>query len=275
MVDGALGMGFGPTSSSLLLGIGLAPASVSAAVNLAKVASGLVSGVSHWRFRNVDRRLVGELALPGCAGALLGAALLSNVSVAALRPLLAALLLLVGVRMLVRFMRTPLAAGNDGSGAAPLPRGVRWAAAAGGVTNGLIGAWGPVVTPFLVQRGVNPRIAIGSVNTAEVAVASVSALTLIASLGRAGVDGPVALAMLVGGVLAAPLAAWLVRFVPPRPMGVLVAGLLLLTSSRELLVWSAVEHGRWVAYAAIVALVVVAALRPPVRATVSARGVEP
>lgn len=102
MVDGALGMGFGPTSSSILLGTGLSPAAVATTVNLAKVATGLSAGVAHWRFRNIDRRLVLRLAIPGSLGALFGVTVLAAVDGATLRPFPAALLL---VGMLVRFSR--------------------------------------------------------------------------------------------------------------------------------------------------------------------------
>ena len=85
-VDGALGMGFGPTSSSILLISGLAPAVVSTSVNLAKVVTGLAAGVSHWQFRNLDRRLVLNLALPGCVGAIVGVTVLSRIDGATLRP---------------------------------------------------------------------------------------------------------------------------------------------------------------------------------------------
>jgi uncharacterized membrane protein YfcA len=77
-VDGALGMGFGPTSSSILLSSGLSPASVSATVNIAKVATGAVAGASHWSFGNIDRRLVARLAIPGALGAAIGTFLLKN-----------------------------------------------------------------------------------------------------------------------------------------------------------------------------------------------------
>ena len=134
------------------------------------------------------------------------------------------------------------------------------AALLGGVTNGLIGAWGPIVTPYLLNRAVRPRFAIGSVNTAEVAVASASAFTLIGSLGVAGVDGRVLLAMLAGGVVAAPLAAWVIRYVPARPMGVAVAVLLLMTNARQLVGWTGFALGpvSGAVYAATIALVVFA-----------------
>jgi hypothetical protein len=265
LVDGALGMGFGPTSSSILLSTGLAPTAVSASVNLAKVATGIVAGVSHWRFRNVDRGLVLKLAIPGCMGALAGVTVLSNINGATLRPYLALLLTIIGVRILVRFAR-PLPPRTkdtepiEGSTKRVLKydqRGVSFAALLGGITNGMIGAWGPVVTPFLLHRGVRPRFAIGCVNTAEVAVASASAFSLIASLGRGAFDGSVVLAMLLGGVAAAPVAAWAIRRIPARPMGIAVAGLLLLTNARELAAWTGLVSGPglWAIYAGIVAVI--------------------
>lgn len=272
LVDGALGMGFGPTSSSILLGAGLAPAAVSTSVNLAKVATGLAAGISHWKFRNIDKRLVLALALPGCIGAVLGVTVLSNVDGAILKPILALLLTAIGVRILVRFAR-PAASGESERPEAPegtplvQPRGVKIAALLGGITNGMIGAWGPVVTPFLLHHGVRPRYAIGSVNTAEIAVASASAFSLLASLGRGGFNVGVVLAMLIGGVIAAPVAAWVIRRVPARPMGIAVAGLLLLTNARELASWVGVSGPfLWAVHVAILAVVVLALVVPRSRA---------
>jgi uncharacterized membrane protein YfcA len=268
LVDGALGMGFGPTSSSILLSAGLSPATASATVNLAKVATGLVSGVSHWRFGNVDRRLVLQLAIPGAIGAIVGTTVLVNVDGDDLRPILALVLLLVGFRILLRFSR-PLPAppvGDDGTPVTSMPefdeRGVKLVGGAGGVTNGLVGAWGPVVTPFLLHRGLPPRFAIGSVNTAEVAVAIVSAGSLIGSLGGAGLEVGIVLAMLIGGMIAAPLAAYVVRFFPPRLLGLAVAGLLLATQTRELAGFFELGAGRWFIYAAIPVALLAAGLRP-------------
>ena len=105
LVDGALGMGFGPTSSTILLGAGLSPAAASTTVNLAKVATGIAAAISHWRFGNIDHRLVIRLAWPGMLGALIGVTILANVDGDSLRPILAVLLLLIGLRILVRFSR--------------------------------------------------------------------------------------------------------------------------------------------------------------------------
>ena len=250
-VDGALGMGFGPTSSSILLGAGISPAGVSTMVNLAKVATGLTAAVAHWRFENIDHRLVLRLAVPGMAGALIGVTVLNVVDGDQLKPVLSLLLLLVGVRILLRFSR-PVgisAAEDDLEGLGSVEgAGTVAAGAAGGVTNGLVGAWGPVVTPYLLHRGLSPRFAIGSVNTAEVAVAVVAAGSLLGSVGGADVNIPMVLAMLAGGVLAAPAAAYCIRFIPARSLGIAVAGLLLITNLREL----APGGWRWPAYAVAV-----------------------
>lgn len=257
-VDGALGMGFGPTSSAVLLGSGLSPATVSATVNVAKIGSGLAAAVAHWRFDNIDRRLTVALAGPGLVGALVGVFVLSNVDGDALRPMLAVLLTVVGLRVLWRFGRmTPTAAGHDEDTAAN-PPAASWSTvavgAAGGCTNGLIGAWGPVVTPYLINRGVPPRLAIGSVNTAEVAVAVVAAGAIIGS-GTSALELGTTAAMLAGGVLSAPLAAWSVRRIRPRTAGLALATMLLLTQARELASATGLAEARWIIYAAIVATV--------------------
>lgn len=264
LVDGALGMGFGPTSSTILLGTGLPPAAVSTTVNLAKVATGFSAAVAHWRFENIDHRLVLRLAVPGCIGAVIGTTVLANVDGDQLRPVLAVLLLLIGVRILVRFSRALAVREHDPETGPPsfdVP-GVEVAAAAGGITNGLVGAWGPVVTPFLLQRGLPPRYAIGSVNTAEVAVAVVASGSLLASLGGGGIDVGIVLAMLGGGVVASPVSAWLIRFLPARALGLAVAALLLATNVRELSRWGEIGPGRWWIYATVVVAVGAAATRP-------------
>ena len=270
LVDGTLGMGFGPTSSTILLSAGLAPAAVSATVNLAKVATGVAGGAAHWKLGTIDRRLVLQLAVPGCIGAGVGVTVLANVDGDDLKPYLAVLLLLMGLRILVRFSKSIVRAPIDPD-APPIVaheaeytrRGIGVAALAGGVTNGMIGAWGPVVTPVLLHRhGLQPRIAIGSVNTAEIAVAVVASGSLLASLGGAGIDAGLLIAMLIGGVIAAPVAAWLVRHMNPRILGVMAGGLLLLTNVRELAGSADVGTTRWIAYVIVLAATAFALARP-------------
>ena len=273
IVDGALGMGFGPTSSTILLSSGLSPAAASTTVNIAKVATGLAAGVSHWRFSNIDRRLVVRLAGPGMLGAAIGAFVLTSVDGDDLRPVLAVLLLLIGVRILARFS-TPLAAPRlepASDPAAPAVRdlgnlqGVEVAAGVGGVTNGLVGAWGPVVTPFLLHRGTPPRYAVGSVNTAEVAVAVVSVGSLISAGGGGDLSVGILVAMLGGGILGAPLAAFTVRIIPARALGIACAGLLLLTQSRELSRSGHLPVSTWTAFGIAATVIAAAAVRPRLR----------
>ena len=164
MVDGALGMGFGPTSASILLGTGLSSAAVSTTVNLAKVATGLSAAGAHWRFQNIDRRLVLRLAVPGSIGALIGVTVLANVDGDTLKPVLSVLLLVMAVRILMRFsrplpLRPDIAVVASDDGPRSCAKGTTAHAAVGGVTNGLVGTWGPVVTPFLLHRGLAPRFA--------------------------------------------------------------------------------------------------------------------
>lgn len=286
LVDGTLGMGFGPTSATILLAAGLTPAAVSTTVNLAKVFTGAASGIAHWRFGNVDRRLVVQLAGPGCVGAVIGVTLLANVDGDRLRPWLAALLLVVGARIVIRFSHpdraaagrrdrppdgdvgaTSAAAHATADGASHDPgfdrRGIGTAALLGGVTNGLIGAWGPVVTPVLLHRdGLQPRVAIGSVNTAEIAVALAASGSLAVSLGGAGLQADTLAALLVGGVIAAPLAAWLVRHLAPHLLGVATGALLVLTNLGELTGSAGIGAGRWAVYGVVASLCLAAALRP-------------
>jgi hypothetical protein len=260
MVDGALGMGFGPTSSSILLSSGVSPAIASATVNIAKVASGIAGALAHWRLGNIDRRLVLRLAAGGTIGAIIGTTVLANVDGDDLRPWLAVMLALVAVRILVRFSKT-IPELETGTTEQRQVRGVEAVGLAGGITNGLIGAWGPVATPFLVHR-MPPRVAIGSVNTAEVAVAVVSVTVLLGALGSDGLELDVVAAMLIGGVLAAPLAAYLIRYLPARALGLAVAGLLLTLQTRELANTHDVTGARWVGYTAVAVAVAIAGLRP-------------
>ena len=273
LVDGALGMGFGPTSASILLSAGVSPSAASASINLAKIFTGIASAISHWKAGNTERKLVIRLAVPGAIGAAIGATVLANVDGDALRPWLAGLLVLVGLRILVRFALADLdGVRDDEHGPETLDvTGVEVAGVSGGITNGLIGAWGPVVTPFLLHRRVPPRFAVGCVNTAEVAVAFVAAGTLLTATGGEGIRFDVVAAMLVGGVAASPVAAIVVRHIHPRTLGLAVAALLLFTQSRELANTMELPGNRWTAYGVVAIMVAVAALTPKLRAAVTQR----
>ncbi|MGN9914430.1 sulfite exporter TauE/SafE family protein [Phytohabitans sp. LJ34] len=234
LVDGALGMAYGVTSSSLLLVAGLAPASASASVHLAELGTTLASGAAHWRFGNVDWRVVRRIALPGGIGAFAGATFLSSISTEAAAPWMAGILLALGVYLLIRFTR-PLAQRRTRR-----PLGSRFLAplglAAGFVDATGGGGWGPVATPSLLVSGrMEPRKVIGSVDTSEFVVAGAASVGFLIGLGSEGFVLPTVAALLVGGLIAAPLAAWLVRIVPAQLLGAAVGGLIVLTNSRTIM----------------------------------------
>ncbi|MDP9398776.1 MAG: sulfite exporter TauE/SafE family protein [Actinomycetota bacterium] len=254
LIDGTLGMAYGVTSTTLLLTAGYAPAAASASVHLAEIGTTLASGAAHWRFGNVDWHVVRRLALPGAVGAFVGATLLSSISTAAARPWTAGILFALGIYILLRFAgRAPARTRRERPGTRFL---TGLGAFAGFVDSTGGGGWGPVATPTLLSTGrMDPRRVIGTVDTSEFLVALGASVGFLLGLGRAGIDLPVVTALLIGGLLAAPVAAWLVRVVPTRLLGSSVGGLILVTNARTLL--NALEIGggaRTAVYVALYAL---------------------
>ncbi len=236
LVDGALGMAYGVTSTSLLLIAGVNPATASASVHLAEVGTTLAAGASHWRFGNVDRKLVLKLGVPGAIGAFLGATVLSALSTENAAPYMAGVLLALGVYVLLRFsLRPPRVATNRVSPhrskfLSPLGLVAGFVDASGG------GGWGPVATPALLTAGKTaPRTVIGSVDTSEFLVALAASIGFLIGLGSAVLDPWTVGGLLLGGVLAAPLAAWLVTKIPAPVLGTGVGGIIVLTNTRTIL----------------------------------------
>lgn len=257
LVDGSLGMAYGVTSTTLLLAIGTNPASASATVHLAEIGTTLASGASHWRFGNVDWKVVRRIALPGGIGAFLGATFLANLSTEVAAPLMSGILLALGVYVLLRFTVKGIDRRNMGK---PLRR--RFLTPLGLVggfmdaTGG--GGWGPVGTPALLASGrIEPRKVVGSIDTSEFVVSVAASLGFLIGLGTAGIDLAWVLALLVGGLIAAPIAAWLVRLVPPRVLGSAVGGVIVLTNTRTILRSDLVGASPAVVTAALIAVAVV------------------
>jgi uncharacterized membrane protein YfcA len=255
LVDGALGMAYGATSTTLVLAIGLSPATASASVHLAELGTTLASGAAHWRFGNVDWRTVRRIGIPGAVGAFVGAVVLSSVSAEIGTPWMAGILLALGVFILVRFTvaGTPRRSGRRyvrGRYLAPLGLTAGFVDATGG------GGWGPVTTPTLLATGrMEPRKIVGSVDTSEFLVALAASVGFLLALGSQGVRWDVVAALLAGGVVAAPLAAWLVRIVTARLLGAAVGGLILLTNARTLFDALGVPPSvRWPAYVGVLAV---------------------
>lgn len=235
LVDGSLGMAYGVTSSTLLVAWGISPAMSSASVHLAEVGTTLLSGASHWKFGNIDWRMVLRLGVPGAVGAYAGATVLSNLSTEVARPVMAVLLLVLGCVLLVRFavkgVKTPKSAGSLRTRfLAPLGLVAGFVDATGG------GGWGPVATPTLLISGrTEVKKVIGSVSASEFLVALAASLGFLFNLGSEGVNWGIAGALLMGGAVAAPFAAWIVSRVNARVLGTVVGGLIVMTNLRTIL----------------------------------------
>src|SRR5215207_8948255 len=247
-------MAYGVTSTTLLLAIGTNPAAASATVHFAEIGTSLMSGLSHWKFGNVDWKVVARIGVPGAIGAFAGATVLSSLSTAVAAPVMSLILVTLGAYILIRFTLRGIDRRNLGKPMrtrflGPLGLVAGFVDATGG------GGWGPVGTPAILASGrMEPRKVIGSIDTSEFLIAVAASLGFLLALGSQGVDAVWALGLLAGGLVAAPLAAWLVRHVPPRMLGSLVGGMIILTNTRTLLKsdWiDAADGARYPIYAAI------------------------
>lgn len=208
LIDGALGMAYGLVSTSFLLALGVPPASASAAVHTAELFSTGASSAAHsWR-RNVNWGLVWRLAPAGIAGGIAGAAAISFLPVAIMKPIVSVYLLLMGAFVLVLAVRNRPRKPTAPRGAAPVGLVAGFLDAAGG------GGWGPVTTTTLLGRGHAPRETVGSVSVSEFFVTAAISATFFVTLG--GVRWTDIAGLVIGGVLAAPVAAFAVSVARPR-----------------------------------------------------------
>jgi len=238
LIDGSLGMGFGVLSMSLLLAAGVAPAAASATVHVAKIGTAVISGTAHWRFGNVDTKVMLLLGIPGAIGAYVGASVLSNLSMEVAKPYVSVILMTLGIVIVARFIHgrrkndQPAPDGEE----APRPARSPWLLLPLGLIGGFVdasggGGWGPVTTSTLVaSRQLSTRTTIGTVNAAELAVAVAASIGFIQHLGSAGVRWDITAAILLGGLLAAVPAAWLVKHVDDRALGMGVGVLIIALS---------------------------------------------
>ena len=222
IVDGALGMAFGVISNTLLISLGVTPAAASAGVHTVESFTTCASGISHILHRNVDWKLLARLTIPGMIGAAAGAYLLTHIDGATAKPFVFGYLTLIGLFLAWRGLRFPP---NHKPAKIVEPLGLAggFLDAAGG------GGWGPVVTGNLLVQGAEPRRTIGTVNSAEFLVTLTASITFIAALGFAAFTAAT-LGLLIGGIVAAPFGAWLVKRMSPKPMLILVGILLTITS---------------------------------------------
>ena len=230
LVDGTLGMGFGVTSATVLLYLGVAPVTASAATHAAKLPTTLISGLAHWRAGNVDTAVLVRVAAPGVFGGFLGAVVLTNVSLASAKGWMSGLLLFFGAVIFARY--------GFGARLIPTPRNghtARWLAPIG-LLGGFVdatggGGWGPVVTPSLLTvTRHEPRRVVGTVSAAEFLVAVSVSLGFLTGASQHGIPWLPVIGLVIGGVLVAPFAAQLAGRLPHAPMGTLVGGLVILVN---------------------------------------------
>lgn len=269
LVDGGLGMGFGATSSTMLIALaGLTPAAASAVVHTAELGTTLASGVAHTRFGNVDWRTAFAIGIPGAIGAFLGATVLVRLSTEAARPVMSLILALIGLNLMLRFAR-----GLTQRKLADKPHS-RGFLAGLGLLGGFVdatggGGWGPVTTSTLLTAGRSePRRIVGTVNTAEFLVTMAATLGFAVGMWNdlmANLAG--VLALLAGGVIAAPIGAWVVTRMNPIALGGVVGTLIVFLNLPVVLKFLGVDSGLWAVRVAV--LIVGAALS--VRGVLKAR----
>lgn len=228
MVDGALGMGYGVISTTVLLSTGLNPAAISGSIHTAEMFSSGASGFSHYRFGNINKKLFKTLLLPGVLGAVLGAVFLSYLGESYgnwLRPVLSAYTLLLGMRILLNAFKKK----NESRKV----KHAGWLAGAGGFLDSFGGGgWGPLVTSTLIAKGKTPRYIIGTVSLTEFFVTLGSALTFFIILGTSHIQTIAGL--IIGGVIAAPIAAKLAGKLNTKSILIAVGVLVILSSVRTL-----------------------------------------
>ncbi len=227
MVDGAIGMAYGITATTMLMTFGVPPATASASIHAAEVFTTAASGIAHWRMGNVDRKLVARLAVPGMLGGAVGAYILATVPGDRIRPIVSAYLLVMGAVILWRAIWRDRSEDKN-------PKQVGVLGLLGGFLDAIGGGgWGAIVTTTLIGRGVTPRFAIGSANAAEFFVTSTVTATFVATVGLS--LWPVITGLVIGGILAAPFAAYATKHMPDQPVMILVGIVVILLSLRGLL----------------------------------------
>ncbi len=226
LVDGTLGMGYGATSTSFLLAYGVPPLISSTGVHVAEMFTTGVSAISHHKFGNINKKLVRHLLIPGVLGSITGAYLLADVVDGdVIKPFIAVYMIVLACIIIRKAMQKNIIKKKT--------KRLGILATFGGFMDAVGGGgWGPIVTSTLLGRGRNPRYTIGSVNAAEFAVAFASGVTFMLF---GGIEGwQVIIGLILGGVIAAPIAALLVNRIKRQPMMILVGILIIILSVRTL-----------------------------------------
>ncbi|AWK04135.1 ABC transporter permease [Flavobacterium crocinum] len=226
LVDGALGMGYGATSTSFLLAYGVPPVVSSTAVHVSEMFTTGASALSHHRFGNINKKLVKHLLIPGVLGSITGAYLLSDVIDGdVIKPFIAVYMIVLAAIIIKKALKKNVEKKKT--------KKLGVLAVFGGFMDSVGGGgWGPIVTSTLLGRGRNPKYTIGSVNAAEFAISFASGITFMLFGGIHGWQ--VIIGLIAGGVIAAPIAAFLVTRIKRKPMMIAVGILIIILSLKTL-----------------------------------------
>jgi len=229
-VDASLGMGYGVTSASVLVSFGIAPAVASASVHTAEAVVDTISGGFHLKFGNVRKDLLVPLLICGTIGAVLGAAGLSFLALSAAKPIVASVLMCMGlvisIKFLFRWKKGGKSSPSSSSGSEKVNYSRKKIAVLGFVA-GFIdasggGGWGPILTPAFVATGSNPRKAVGTVEFTEPIISVATFVTFGLIIGFESFLWNIVLPILIGGIILSPIAAYLCSKTPRRLLGILV-----------------------------------------------------
>jgi len=223
LIDGALGMAYGVSSNAFFLSLGIPPSIASACIHTSEMFTTAVSGISHFKLGNVDKKIFLRLLIPGVIGGVLGAYILTELPGGKIKPFVSLYLLIMGLWILVKIVRKTHQIKTK-SRLIPLGLAGGFFDAIGG------GGWGPIVTTTLVANGNHPRYAIGSVNSAEFFVTVAESITFFATIGTLLFQHwEKIVGLMIGGVIAAPFAAWVCKKLPHKVLmllvGLLISGL--------------------------------------------------
>lgn len=225
LIDGALGMAYGVSATTFLLSFGVSPAVASMSVHASEIFTSGVSGLMHLKFGNVNSKLFKNIVLPGVLGSIVGAYLLSEFEAynAYIKPVVGVYTLILGVIIILKVIRNQQKRKKI--------KNVGWLASLGGFLDAIGGGgWGPVVSSTLIARGKNPRMVIGSVNLAEFFVSLASSFTFFTLIGGSGWQ--TILGLILGGVVAAPIAAHFSKKLNVKAMMILVGTIVIIVSLR-------------------------------------------
>jgi len=227
LVDGTLGMAYGITSTSSLLALGVPPAVSSASVHVAEMFTTGASAISHYKFGNINKKLFKSLVIPGVIGAITGAYLLSDfIDGNIIKPFVAAYMVILGIVIIRKALQKNIVKNKT--------KRLGVLAIFGGFMDSVGGGgWGPIVTSSLLGKGRDPRYTIGSVNAAEFAISLASGITFLIFEGIN--SWQVVLGLILGGVIASPLGAFMVNKVKRKPLMILVGVIVILLSSRTII----------------------------------------